>query len=109
AGTLKDLALALLVGILVGTYSSIFVATPFLTILKESEPRYRNVRERVLRDAKRAEGRAQAPAARAVETDGEAEAGAEPVAATVGARARSGGRPPQRRTSEPRAGSKKAK
>src|SRR5205823_516607 len=29
AGTLKDLALALLVGILVGTYSSIFVATPF--------------------------------------------------------------------------------
>ena len=53
AGTLKDLALALLVGILSGTYSSIFVATPILSMLKEREPRYRNIREKVLRDAKR--------------------------------------------------------
>ena len=34
-GTLNDLALALFVGMLVGTYSSIFVATPFLCQLKE--------------------------------------------------------------------------
>ncbi len=53
ATTLEDLALALLVGILVGTYSSIFVATPALTIMKEREPRYRNIRDKVLRDAKR--------------------------------------------------------
>ncbi|MFN2594233.1 MAG: protein translocase subunit SecF, partial [Actinomycetota bacterium] len=53
-GTLKDLALALFVGILSGTYSSIFVATPVLSQLKEREPRYRNIREKVLRDAKRA-------------------------------------------------------
>ena len=53
ASTLKDLSLALLVGILSGTYSSVFVATPVLTVLKEREPRYRNVREKVLREAKR--------------------------------------------------------
>ncbi|HYR63322.1 MAG TPA: protein translocase subunit SecF [Actinomycetota bacterium] len=40
ADTLRDLALALFVGIAAGTYSSIFVATPLLTIMKEKEPRY---------------------------------------------------------------------
>ena len=54
AGTLKDLALALFVGILIGAYSSIFFATPILSMLKEGEPRYRSVRERVLREARRA-------------------------------------------------------
>ena len=53
AGTLKDLALALLVGLVIGAYSSIFVATPFLAMLKEREPKYRNVRAKVLRDTKR--------------------------------------------------------
>ncbi len=53
ASTLKDLALALLVGILAGTYSSIFVATPVLTILKEHEPRFQSVRQRIERDAKK--------------------------------------------------------
>jgi preprotein translocase subunit SecF len=47
AGTLKDLSLALFVGILVGTYSSICVATPLLVQLKEREPRYRELRERI--------------------------------------------------------------
>ncbi|MDQ3986535.1 MAG: protein translocase subunit SecF [Actinomycetota bacterium] len=54
ASTLKDLALALLVGLGVGAYSSIFVATPFLAMLKEREPKYRNVRAKVLREARRA-------------------------------------------------------
>ncbi|MFN2588138.1 MAG: protein translocase subunit SecF [Actinomycetota bacterium] len=54
AATLKDLALALFVGILGGTYSSIFIATPVLSIMKEREPRYRNVREKKLREAQRA-------------------------------------------------------
>ena len=53
AATLEDLALALLVGILSGTYSSIFVATPVLSMLKEREPRYRSVRDKVLRESKR--------------------------------------------------------
>jgi len=49
ASTLEDLALALLVGILAGTYSSIFFATPILAVLKEREPKYRAARERVSR------------------------------------------------------------
>lgn len=40
AGTLKDLALALFVGVAVGTYSSIYLATPLLSVWKEREPRY---------------------------------------------------------------------
>lgn len=38
--TLKDFAFALLVGILSGAYSTIFIASPLLTILKEREPDY---------------------------------------------------------------------
>jgi preprotein translocase subunit SecF len=38
AGTLKDLALALFIGVAVGTYSSVFVATPLLVDLKNREP-----------------------------------------------------------------------
>ena len=44
ADTLRDLALALFVGIAAGTYSSIFVATPLLSIMKEREPRYAALR-----------------------------------------------------------------
>jgi preprotein translocase subunit SecF len=51
AETLKDLALALFVGIASGTFSSIFVATPLLSIWKEKEPRYASVRDRVLKGA----------------------------------------------------------
>ena len=38
AGTLKDLSLALFIGLAVGTYSSIFIAPPFLAALREKEP-----------------------------------------------------------------------
>jgi len=38
--TLKDFAFALMVGIASGAYSSIFIAAPLLTILKEREPEY---------------------------------------------------------------------
>ncbi|HEY7486538.1 MAG TPA: protein translocase subunit SecF [Streptosporangiaceae bacterium] len=47
AGTLKDLALVLFVGMLAGTYSSICIATPILADLKEREPKYRQLRERI--------------------------------------------------------------
>ncbi len=47
-GTLKDLALALFIGVAVGTYSSIFIATPLLADLKEREPIMRSLRQRVL-------------------------------------------------------------
>jgi SecD/SecF fusion protein len=38
--TLQDFAFALMVGILSGAYSSIFIAAPLLTIWKEREPEY---------------------------------------------------------------------
>jgi preprotein translocase subunit SecF len=47
AGTLKDLALALFVGIAVGTYSSVFIATPVLADLKEREPAMKALNARV--------------------------------------------------------------
>jgi len=46
AQTLEDLSLALFVGILIGTYSSIFLAAPLLAIWKEREPKYQQVRAR---------------------------------------------------------------
>ena len=39
--TLKDFAFALTIGVLTGTYSSFFVASPMLVLWKEREPRYR--------------------------------------------------------------------
>lgn len=47
AGTLKDLALALFIGTIAGTYSSIFLATPLLTQLKEREPAMKALAVRV--------------------------------------------------------------
>ncbi len=47
AGTLKDLSLALFVGIAAGTYSSVFVATPLLAQLKERDPEMKAVARRV--------------------------------------------------------------
>jgi SecD/SecF fusion protein len=38
--TLKDFAFALIVGISSGAYSSIFIAAPILTMLKEREPEW---------------------------------------------------------------------
>ena len=38
--TLKDFAFALMVGIVSGAYSSIFIAAPLLTMLKEREPEF---------------------------------------------------------------------
>ncbi|HQZ35760.1 MAG TPA: protein translocase subunit SecF [Ilumatobacteraceae bacterium] len=40
AVTLREFALALLVGLITGSYSSIFIASPLVAILKEREPRY---------------------------------------------------------------------
>jgi preprotein translocase subunit SecF len=45
AVALQDFSLALLVGLITGSYSSIFVASPLLAMFKEREPRYRNLRK----------------------------------------------------------------
>ncbi len=42
--TLKDFAFALLVGILLGAYSTFFVSGPVLTLLKEREPKYKKLK-----------------------------------------------------------------
>jgi preprotein translocase subunit SecF len=47
AGSLKDLALALFIGLATGTYSSIFIATPLLVIFKEREPQFQSLARRV--------------------------------------------------------------
>jgi preprotein translocase subunit SecF len=57
AGTLKDLALALFVGIAVGTYSSIFVATPILVQLEQSDPKVKALNARVASRRGNAEAR----------------------------------------------------
>ena len=49
AETLKDLALALFVGVAAGAYSSIFIAPPLVAMWKEKEPRYAQLRTRVER------------------------------------------------------------
>ena len=54
-GTIKDLALILFVGLAIGAYSSLFLATPVVVDLKEREPQYRALTKRVL--AKRASAR----------------------------------------------------
>jgi preprotein translocase subunit SecF len=55
--TLKDFAFAMLIGVLTGAYSSIFVASPLLAWLKEREPRYQALRTRAPRTAREAGGR----------------------------------------------------
>ncbi|MGQ0617173.1 MAG: protein translocase subunit SecF [Acidimicrobiia bacterium] len=47
ATTLQEFGLALLVGLASGAYSSIFIASPLLALVKEREPRYREVRRRI--------------------------------------------------------------
>jgi preprotein translocase subunit SecF len=49
AGTLNELALVLFVGMLSGTYSSIFIATPVLADLKERQPEYKDLAVKVKR------------------------------------------------------------
>ena len=101
ASTLEDLALALFIGILASTYSSIFFATPILALLKEREPKYRAARERAGR-AERSKGTTeedQAPVPATVPSVPEGE-----MAATSTARRPSTGTGP---ATKPRAGDKK--
>jgi preprotein translocase subunit SecF len=60
-GTLKDLALVQLVGILVGTYSSIFFATPLLVTMRERTDLVRTHTRRVLSRRNRAAAPSEPP------------------------------------------------
>ena len=46
--TLGDFSLALLIGLASGAYSSLAVATPLTAVLKEREPRYKEIRARMI-------------------------------------------------------------
>ena len=83
AGTLKDLALVLFIGMISGTYSSIFIATPVLADLKEREPQYKDLTVKVNR--RLAGGRAARRAA--AETDSPTAATAATAATPVTATA----------------------
>jgi preprotein translocase subunit SecF len=71
-GELPDLGLVLFVGMLSGTYSSIFIATPALTMLKERQKAYQQLAKRVNLRASggRAAQRAQAKAEKAAAVAG---------------------------------------
>jgi preprotein translocase subunit SecF len=66
-GPLKDLALALFVGMVSGAYSSIFIATPLLAQIKERHPEMQKLATRVAnrraKEAPRARTRPEEPAA----------------------------------------------
>jgi preprotein translocase subunit SecF len=47
AVTLNQFAIALAIGLVVGIYSSVMIAAPAVVVLKEREPRYRQLRERL--------------------------------------------------------------
>jgi protein-export membrane protein, SecD/SecF family/protein-export membrane protein SecF len=61
-GTIKDLALVLFVGLAVGAYSSLFLATPILCDLKERQPQYIALRKRVSAKRLSAQGKVAATA-----------------------------------------------
>ena len=52
-GPLKDLGLALFVGMIAGAYSSLFIATPLLAQMREAEPAMKEHRQRLERRAAR--------------------------------------------------------
>jgi preprotein translocase subunit SecF len=72
ATSLQDFGLALVIGLTSGAYSSIFIASPLLALMKEREPRYTTIRQRL-------------------ETRGERSAILTPAAAAAMAGAASGG------------------
>jgi preprotein translocase subunit SecF len=70
-GTLKDLALVQLIGIIVGTYSSIFFATPLLVTLRERTELVRTHTRRVVRRRGPDSAKAEQPETRADTADDE--------------------------------------
>lgn len=70
AGTLKDISLALFIGIIAGTYSSIFLAPGFLVDLRRREPEIAAHTEQVLRE-RRGEDATPGPGRRRARTTAE--------------------------------------
>jgi preprotein translocase subunit SecF len=101
AGTLKDISLALFVGIAVGTYSSIFIATPLVVQLREMEPEIAAQADRVNRK------RSEATGSDAGLDGGALVASASGAAAGVELRSPTGGQRPQPRRNVKARGTKR--
>ena len=93
ATTLQEFGLALLIGLVSGAYSSIFIASPLLAILKEREPRIprRPPANRARGSPHGGPARTRAESAAAL-TPSDVEEPAEPVPVPVPAAAGSSGR-----------------
>ncbi|GAB3978774.1 protein translocase subunit SecF [Actinoallomurus acanthiterrae] len=85
AGTLKDLALVLFVGMMAGAYSSICIATPIVADLQERQEKYKTLAKRVAAKASSPKRKAKpdVEVAELPDDDGEAEAEASSVGAGV--------------------------
>ena len=84
--TLKDFAFAMLVGVVSGAYSSIFVAAPILAVVKEREPKFAQIRTRAAARAAAGRPLRAVPARAAVESEDGTDGG-ETVPSAVGAAA----------------------
>jgi preprotein translocase subunit SecF len=85
AGTLKDLALVLFVGMMAGAYSSICIATPIVADLQERQEKYKTLAKRVAAKASSPKRKAKpdVEVAELPDDDGEDEAEASSVGAGV--------------------------
>lgn len=88
-GTLVDLAAALFIGIAVGTFSSIFIATPLLVHLREGEPEIKALDKKVAKRQAASRARDEEQADDAESSDGDDDEahdeGSAPVGSGVGA------------------------
>ena len=82
ATALQEFGLALLVGLLAGTYSSIFVASPLLVLAKEREPRYQDLDRRINEREQLASSRRRKVGASSPHDDGGDEDGGDTSATT---------------------------
>jgi len=105
SGPLKDLSLALFVGIAVGAYSSIFIAPALLAMLKEREPAMRALARRV----RARQASVQAEPVPAGVAAGKASAGKASGGASGGASGDKGSGEPDRPQDKPAAKGKQAK
>jgi preprotein translocase subunit SecF len=90
--TLKDFAFAMLIGVAIGAYSSIFIAAPVLTVLKGREKRYRDIE---LRRAQRTEADSRKAAAPVSVSAASTAAGSDAAAQRATARQGGGGARPR--------------
>ncbi len=97
--TLQSFAFALFVGLILGAYSSIFIAAPLVAVLKEREPKLTEIRDRVVRREDLAAVRAESGTTTPVDS--------EPELVTSAARASTSGPPKRRPKKKPRSKRKK--